>query len=266
MATPLLGLYAPATSADVGTWGDNWNNQGSTYLDNLIANITSLSLSSSNTLLTAAQARNQMIRCTGTLLANVSISPDAGVLWNGIRCVENLTSGSFTITLSNAGGSVVVPQGRRALVFLDTSNGPRIVAIAGSATADPVPTGAKTIWYNAAAPAGWTAVALNDYAIKIVTAGLGGVTSGSVAYSTLFARTATDSHTLTTAQIPSHTHDVKYGLDSFSGGPGPGVNSISSAGAQTGSAAATATGGGNGHTHDIDMRVQTAAFTLATKD
>lgn len=281
MATPLLGLYAPSDGSDAGTWGSSWNSQGSTYLDNLIAGLTTKSLSSSNVTLSAAEARTQMLRLTGTLLANITI--DAGAsLWYGIRCVENLTSGAFTVALSNA-GTAVIPQGRRCLVFIDSANGPRIIAIAGSGTADPVPAGSKTIWYNTAAPSGWTAVALNDYAIKIVTAGSGGVTSGSVAYSTLYARTATDSYALLTADIPSHQH---FTLSAVNGTPA-GSSNVSASNYADYSAIAggtdyqyamigtatvatvglsSATGGGGSHSHNIDMRVNTAAFTLASRD
>lgn len=281
MATALMGYYAPSDGSDAGTWGSSWNSNGSTFLDNNFAGITSLTLASTAVALTAAQARNQMIRCTGTLLAGVTISPDVGVLWNGIRCIENLTSGSFALTLSNAGGSVVIPQGRRCVVFLDTSNGPRIVAIAGSATADPVPTGSKTIWYNTAAPSGWTAVAMNDYAIKIVTAGLGGVTSGSVAFSTLFGRTATDAHTLTSAEIPSHQHfqfnatagsntsiitNAQYPYYQAAGGNADYNYTMGGSSTAATLGLSSLVGGGGSHTHDIDMRVLTAAFTLASRD
>jgi len=263
MATPLMGYYAPADGADAGTWGSSWNSQGSTYLDNNFAGLTTKSLSSSNVTLTAAEARNQMLRLTGALLADITI--DAGVnLWNGIRCVENLTSGSFSVTLSY-NGTCVIPQGRRCLVFLDSSNGPRIVAIAGSSTADPIPSGSTTLWYQATAPAGWTAVALNDYAIKIVTNGSGGVTSGSVAYSTLFARTATDGYTLLVADIPSHTHS-----GSIPGGTNSGQNAANYSGSTIHSTdlsyVTNATGGGGPHSHGLDMRVQTAAFVLASRN
>lgn len=277
-ATSLMGYEVQVTGSNSGTWGDVLNASVIQFLDQNFAGINSFSLSSSTVTLTASQARNQMSRCTGVLLANIVITPDVAVLWNGIRCVENLTTGSFTVTLTYNAISVVIPQGRRALVFLDSSNGPRIVAIAGSSTADPVPAGSKTLWYNTAAPSGWTAVALNDYAIKIVTTGSGGVTSGSVAYSTLFGRTATDAHTLTTADTPSHQHftvaNATVAVGTLTSG-----NSISSGGNDGssfnytlgGSSSATLglsslTGSGGSHTHNIDMRVLTAAFTLATRD
>jgi len=245
-------------------------------LDTILGGTSSFSLSSSNVSLTftaggGGDVNNAYWKCTGTLLANIVISPTAGdatTYLNGYYAWSNTTSGSFTVTLTTADGSVVLPQGRRGVLFVSTASNiaPVIVAIAGSGTADPVPAGSKTIWYNTSAPSGWTAVAMNDYAIKIVTTGSGGVTSGSVAYSTLFGRTATDSYTLLTADIPSHTHDVKYTAAALGAGGSNIVQTISSAGTTTGSAGAAATGGGGGHTHNIDMRVTTAAFTLCTRD
>lgn len=258
-----MGYEVQTTGTNSGTWGSVLNDNMISYVDQNFAGLNSFSLSSSNVTLSATQARNQMTRCSGVLLSSITIAQDVGVLWNGIRCFENLTTGNFTITLNNGAGTVVIPQGRRALVFLDTTNGPRIIGIAGvSGGADPIPINSKTLFYNSAAPTGWSAVALNDYGVKIVSSG-GGATSGSVAYSTFFGRTATDGYTLLLADIPSHAHPAgTSGSFSYTAGP----NSISyrvpdASGPNTGSV-----GGGGSHAHDIDCRVQTAAFTLCNKD
>lgn len=258
--TALMGYEVQTTGTNSGTWGSVLNDNMISYVDQNFAGLNSFSLSSSDVTLTATQARNQMTRCSGVLLSSVTISQDVGVLWNGIRCYENLTTGNFPVTLSNGAGTVVIPQGRRALVFLDTTNGPRIIGIAGvSGGADPIPVGSRTLWYNTAAPTGWSAVALNDYGVKIVTAGLGGATSGSVAYSTFFARTTTDDHALTVAQLAPHGHAYSSpgGFSQYAPG---GVN------ASNGMANTTSnTGGGEGHNHPLDCRVLTAAFTLCEK-
>ena len=82
-----------------------------------------------------------------------------------------------------------------------------------------MPTGTTVLFYQAAAPTGWTQVtSLNDYAVRIVS-GTGGTTGGSVAFSSAFASQAvtgsisiaaistnTGSYTLTTTDIPGHTH------------------------------------------------------------
>jgi len=287
--TSAKGLSVPATGTLAGTWGSdsttptanssNALNEGViTLLDQALGQTTTLSLSSSNVTLTQLQTQSGLIRCTGTLLANIAISPDSGVLMTGIYSWENVTSGNFSVTLTNSAGSVVLPQGRRGLLWIDTTTGPRITAIVGSSTADPVPATSAIVFYNSAAPSGYTIVSLNDYGLQVVTSG-SGATSGSVAYSTLFARTATDATTLTTNQIPSHQH---YGFNLDNGTTTPTSSNyptyLATAGGIPASyqinASATvstvgltsATGGGASHTHPLDMRVQTAKVLIATRN
>lgn len=264
MATTYLGLSTPLTGSEAGTWGDTVNNEVSGYLDDYFAKPLALSLTSSNYTLTQAEARCQMIRMTGTLLANVAVS-GAAVLWNGFRCFQNLTSGSFTITFTNAGGSVVIPQGRNGVVYMDPVNGPRIVSLVGSSTADPIPTGTKWAFYQAAAPSGYTQdTSLNDYALRIVS-GTGAGTGGSVNFSTLFGRTAVDGHTLTVGEMPSHSHGVTGGTVA---GGAAGALDTGSTSAPQGSAAIVIsnTGGSSAHDHNIDMRVKYADFIIAARD
>lgn len=264
MTTALMGYWTGTDGADAGAWGQNVNNLFTSYVDQNFAGITTLSLSSTNVLLTSAQARTQMLRLTGTLLASISISPDTGVLWNGIRCVENLTSGAFTITLQNSGsGSLVIPTGRRALVYIDTTNGVRAISMVGVASAELIPASYSMPFYNNTVPTGWSVASVNDYAMKIVSSG-GGVTSGSVAYSTLFARTSVDGYTLQIADIPAHSHTERVG----STGAG-GILAVSSTTSDTSNTSTVNTtssvGGGGSHTHGLDLRVQTAALMLGTR-
>ena len=263
-ATALMGYEVQTTGSNSGSWGSVLNVSMISYVDVNFAGVTALSLTNANVALTAAQARNQMITCTGTLSGAVVISPDSGVLWNGIRCIENLTTGAFAVSLSNGGGSVVIPQGRRALVFIDVGSGPRIIGIAGSSTADPVPAGSVVPFYNNAVPAGYTVVSLNDYALTIVSSG-GGVTSGSVAYSTLFGRTATDGHALTIPEIPAHTHTVPMKLRT-NGETSSSQHAYNDVAGSDVAPITSSTGGGGSHTHAIDMRVNTAAFVLGTRN
>lgn len=262
MATTYLGLATPATGTQAGTWGDTVNNEVSGYLDDYFAKPLALSLSASNVTLTQAQARCQMLRMTGALLASVVID-GAGVLWNGFRCFQNLTTGSFTVTFTNAGGSVVIPQGRNGVVYMDPVNGPRIVSLVGTTTADPVPAGTKWAFYQASAPSGYTQdTSLNDYALRIVnTTGAG--TGGSVNFSTLFARTSVDSYTLQIADIPSHTHQFNTYVQTGGSTSNPAG---AGGGAPYGGFTTNSTGGGGGHSHAIDMRVKYADFILAARN
>lgn len=268
------GFSVQATGTNAGTWGSdsstptanasNALNEGAIQLiDQAFGGVTSLSLASTNVALTQLQTQNGMIRMTGTLTANVVISPDTGVLMRGFYCFENLCTGNYTVTLSNAGGSVVLPKARRGILWIDTTNGPRIISIVGSTSADPIPVGTVMVFYQAAAPTGWTiSTALNDYALKIVSSG-GGTTSGILSYTTVFSRTLTDYYALNTNEIPSHTHGYVTFNGFVTAAPGGTAASFCF---QSQTLSSLATGGGSGHAHGIDLRVQTAACILASKD
>jgi hypothetical protein len=79
-----------------------------------------------------------------------------------------------------------------------------------------VPSGSVMLFYQAAAPTGWTQVTtLNDYDLRLVS-GAGGSTGGTTAYSTVFTNQtptisvsvsgSVGSTTLSTSQMPSHSH------------------------------------------------------------
>lgn len=263
------GLSVQTAASNSGVWGaGNPGNDLNTgvfeILDNNLGGVFSSSLSASNVTLSSANTQNCMLRFSGTLLANIVVSPDVGVLFAGFYYFENLTTGNFTVTVTTGAGSVVLPQTRRGIMFVDTTNGPRIVAIVGVAAADPIPVGTVMLFYQNAAPTGWTiSSALNNYGIKIVSSA-GGVTSGSVSYATLFGRTATDSYTLTTTDIPSHSHGVTGGTTAGTGATVGGAdgNIVPLA---ANAIVISNTGGGGGHSHNIDMRVQTASVILASK-
>ncbi|MBK8871606.1 MAG: hypothetical protein IPN19_11340 [Elusimicrobia bacterium] len=75
-----------------------------------------------------------------------------------------------------------------------------------------IPAGTKMVFYQASAPVGWTAVAVNDKFLRVVTAGgTGGSTGGSGATpsSTI---TLAHSHTVSshTHTVASHSHDLAY--------------------------------------------------------
>ena len=80
-----------------------------------------------------------------------------------------------------------------------------------------IPSGSVVLFYQSAAPTGWTQVtSLNDYALRLVS-GTGGTTGGTTAFSTVFSNQtptinvsglSAGATTLSTAQIPSHTHNI----------------------------------------------------------
>lgn len=72
-----------------------------------------------------------------------------------------------------------------------------------------IPSGTKMVFYQASPPVGWTAVAVNDKFLRVVTSGgTGGTNGGSVAASTSLAHTHTvNAHTHST---PGHVHNLDY--------------------------------------------------------
>lgn len=86
---------------------------------------TSITLTTANVTLTAAQARARYLSLTGALTGNRNvIVPNH---WEGLVYCNN--SGAYTTTIKTAGGAgVVVGQGKRAHLFADGTNVVRITA------------------------------------------------------------------------------------------------------------------------------------------
>ena len=124
-------------------------------------------------------------------------------------------------------------------------------------TTNPIPSGTVTNFYQASAPTGWTQVTtMNDYAMRIVS-GSGGTTGGTTAFSTVFSnQTPTISvnvsglsagaTTLSTAQMPSHTHTLN-----LFGNSCPPSGAYLASGGVSGSTTTNAQGGGGSHNHSI---------------
>jgi hypothetical protein len=126
--------------------------------------------------------------------------------------------------------------------------------------------GTVAFFYQSAAPTGWTkdtAATLNDHALRVVTSTAWSTGSnGTDAFSATFsASKATDAYTLTTPDIPSHSHS---GLPSGSQSL-PGTSSYDIYGIDL-TANTGLTGGGGSHTHDIAMDVKYINVIRATAD
>ena len=147
----------------------------------------------------------------------------------------------------------------------------RVTALEGALIAA---SGTKMLFQQSAAPTGWTKdTTHNDKAIRVVTGTAS--TGGSVAFTTAFASQtpagtisnsvsgSTASHTLTTSQIPAHSHSlgqnsrVQVGPD----------NGVSYAGKSTSGFYATTTystentGGGQGHSHGAGTLAVSSTFS-----
>ena len=217
-----------------------------------------------------------IINVTGAISANVTYTIPSGVggQWIVYNTTTDATGGPWTVTFASGGGgaSQVIARNAPIIIYSDGTN----VRLAASS---PIPAGTNMLFYQAAAPTGWTQVTtVNDRALRIVSS-TGAGTGGTTAFSTYFSGSSTvGSTTLTEAQMPSHTHSVNdpshnHGVREYSGltGGTPGINSpiSGSAGGGTGYAytgiSINYTGGGNGHTHTIPS-LQYADVIICSKN
>lgn len=206
----------------------------------------------------------------------------------GVAVTGTMTVGGNAVL--NAGSTVTVAQGGTgatsqtayAVICGGTTSTGAYQSVAGLGTAGQVLTsngtgalptfqtlagfaaGTKLSFYQAAAPTGWTkdtTAALNDAVLRIVT-GSGGTTGGSTAFSTWSAQSTSGATTLTTPQIPSHSHSLNMGTS-------PANNTVVAALRNPPfdtSTATNATGGGGSHDHPLSQNIKYADFIVATKD
>lgn len=84
----------------------------------------------------------------------------------------------------------------------DNSNSIATTAFAQNAG---FPSGTVMLFYQAAAPLGWTKqTTQNDKALRVVSGSTGGSAGGTNSFSSVMAQTATGNHTLATSEIPAH--------------------------------------------------------------
>lgn len=141
----------------------------------------------------------------------------------------------------------------------------------GSVAIQAFPADTRMLFQQTAAPTGWTKdTTQNDKALRVVSGTVG--SGGSVAFSTVFGRQATDGHMLTTAQMPSHSHSMRLGVTGGSANVGwiiggaTSVTASASVDASGSSLIEPSAGSGNSHSHNIDIRVQYVDLIIATKD
>ena len=108
-----LKLELMATGENSGTWGDktnsNWN-----LIQQAVAGVESIAITSTNTTLnmvdaTISNARNALLKFTGTLTANSTVYVASGIEKTYI--LENNTTGNYTLALNQVGGGSAVFEG-----------------------------------------------------------------------------------------------------------------------------------------------------------
>jgi microcystin-dependent protein len=133
---------------------------------------------------------------------------------------------------------------------------------------DAFPSGTKMLFQQTAAPTGWTKDTTHDNKALRVVSGTAS-TGGSVAFTTAFASQAVSGSvgntTITTAQMPSHSHTANA-----SAGTG-GEQAVVQGSSTFTVSAINATGGGGSHNHSftgtaINLAVSYVDLIIATKD
>jgi microcystin-dependent protein len=121
------------------------------------------------------------------------------------------------------------------------------------------PSGTLMLFQQSTAPLGWTKrTTHNDKALRVVS----GAASfgGTNAFSTVMAQTVVGSTTLSTAQMPSHTHG-------YTGASAVSQSGLCGSGLASSSSLTTASqGGGGSHNHTVTMAIQYVDLIIARKN
>ena len=162
-----------------------------------------------------------------------------------VQCGGTTSTGALqSIASVGTSGQVLTSNGAGALPTFQTVN-----AFAA---------GTVMLFVQTSAPTGWTKLTTsNDVALRVVSGAAS--SGGSVAFSTAFASQNVGSTTLSTAQIPAHTHSANFQTAPYVAGGPCGV--LGSASANTGS-----TGGGGSHTHTLNIAVSYIDVIQASKN
>lgn len=186
----------------------------------------------------------------------------AASLGNGFHAfLRAPTTGSVVFNPAddvNGLDSFTIPAGHIGMIF---GNGTEFFAVIMYSETPAVPqifpTGTRLVFQQTTAPTGWTKVVSsshNNAALRFTTGSAG--VGGSVDFSTIFAASgarSTNSHTLTSAQIPpvSVTYTGPAALDGTSGGPAQTPMFDQAETSASGVAWGTTAGGGQGHSHTL---------------
>jgi hypothetical protein len=153
-----------------------------------------------------------------------------------------------------------------------TSQGSGAAPIWSTPAAGPIPAGTAMLFAQTAAPTGWTKSTTHDNKALRVVSGTAS-SGGSVAFTSAFASQSVSgtvgNTTLTTAQIPAHSHTISPGFSTI-GGSITGVLDVNSK-LVSNPAGTSNTGGGGSHDHSftgtaINLAVQYVDVIIATKD
>lgn len=190
------------------------------------------------------------------------------LLGNGTSALQTVAPGTSGNLLTSNGTTWASSAPAVSVTSLTAGTGISVSASTGAVTITNtqtiIPSGSRVLFFQAAAPTGWTQYTGADNRALRVVSGTGGGGGGSIAFSTMFTGAyPVGSTAITEAQMPSHIHgvtdpshhhDIYVSGNSSTGGPqgtgsGPGVY-IGTSDSYTG-ITINATGSSQGHNHTI---------------
>lgn len=133
MPDPVTDNYSfilPTVGGDTNTWGGILNSGAMTAMDQVLAGVFNVIITTTDVTLSAAQFQNATFNVTGALTGNRSLimplSPNSATLaCAGRFIVVNNTTGNFNLTVKTAAAGstgVVIPQGFAAFLYSDGTN------------------------------------------------------------------------------------------------------------------------------------------------
>ena len=268
------GLNQPANGSNVDTWDVPVNNNFG-WIDQAFGSTTALNATSGSATLADTQYRSLVLAVSGAIAANVTytIPSSVGGQWIVYNTTTDSSGGPWTITIASAGGgtSVVIQRSKATIIVSDGTNIRSVYAEAVTST-PAFPSGTIMLFVQTSAPTGWTKSTTHDNkALRIVSGAAS--SGGSVAFTTAFTSQAVagtvGSTTLTTSQIPSHSHVTQSDTYNVGGGGATVISTIGNSGSRYGNTQNE--GGGGSHTHTftgtaINLAVQYVDVIIATKD
>lgn len=217
--------------------------------------------------------------------------------------VHTGASGAGTLSVQGQNGNVLLSDDGTAVSFgsnvrLPASGGIKdssgndiitesagVVTLGNTVAVSTFPSGTRMLFHQTASPTGWTKDTTHDNKALRVTSGTAG-SGGNSSFNTVFGLTATNNHTLTAAQMPSHSHSTSNsgnhahsfnrrglsGAGNYTNDAAAATNASGGTGAQSTNGAGDHShntnnaGSGEGHSHGIDLRVQYIDVIIATKN
>jgi len=265
--SPSLRIELIGDGEQSGTWGQTTNNNLGTLLEQAITGITNVNVTASDVTLTSFNGAVDEARSP---VLNVSGSPGVTryvTIPNQKKTYLVKNTSDATVGIKTASGSAAtVSAGSQSLLVC---NGSDVVTpyLESTVVTPPFVSGTIMLFVQSAAPTGWTKVTTyNDAALRVVN---GSASSGGVSgFSTVFAAggVASNSISLTTAQMPSHNHIWSNPTNSTRAYfvPDGFITYTTSEGG--GAAYTSSTGSSDTHYHTTTLNLKYVDVIIASKD